>query len=128
MHYKMSSAICFNLDRSKILWFCNVLNPFKHDFQSSRNIKFVISANGFGPVQLFSTQSQLLTTLRKKASEKIFGKGEKAGNQQFLFFSQNVFYPSKNKFHFLSHFNLSSASAFNLGWAIILSFGKELKL
>ena len=43
-----------------------------------------------------------------------------------LSFSYNVFYPSQNKFQFLSHFLLSSANAFNLDESKILSSGKEL--
>ena len=36
----------------------------------------------------FTTQSRLLTTLRKKLFENIVGKGENAHNQHFLLFSQ----------------------------------------
>ena len=32
-------------------------------------------------IELFTTQSQLLTTLSKKAFENIAGKGDNAGNQ-----------------------------------------------
>ena len=35
-----------------------------------------------------TTQSQLLTTLKKKALENTEGKGENAGNQHFLLFPQ----------------------------------------
>ena len=38
--------------------------------------------------QLFTTQSQLLTTQCKKAFENIVGKGENAGNQHFLLLPQ----------------------------------------
>ena len=41
-------------------------------------------------------------------------------------FSQNVFYPSQNKFHFSVTFFFSSANAFNLDQSKILSFGKEI--
>ena len=37
-------------------------------------------------VQLFTTQSRLPTTLKQRALENIVGKGENAGNQQFLLF------------------------------------------
>ena len=36
--------------------------------------------------ELFTTQSQVLTTLKKKPFESIEGKGENAGNQHFLLF------------------------------------------
>ena len=36
----------------------------------------------------FTTQSRLLTTLKKKALENTMGKGENAGNQHFLLFPQ----------------------------------------
>ena len=39
-------------------------------------------------IQLFTTQSRLLTTLKRKAYENIVGKGENAGNQHFLLFPQ----------------------------------------
>ena len=38
--------------------------------------------------QLFTTQSQLLTTVRKKTLENIVRKGENAGNKDFLLFPQ----------------------------------------
>ena len=43
---------------------------------------------GISNTQLFTTQSQLLTTLREKAFENIVEKGENAGNQHFLLFPQ----------------------------------------
>ena len=58
----MLSAVCFNLDQSKIL----------------------SSGNG---LTLYQT-SRLLTTLRRKALENTVGKGENAGNQDFLLFPQ----------------------------------------
>ena len=36
----------------------------------------------------FTTQSRLLTTLKKKPFENDVGKGENAGNQHFLLFPQ----------------------------------------
>ena len=38
--------------------------------------------------QLFTTQSRLLTTPRKKPAKIIVGKEENAGNQHFLLFPQ----------------------------------------
>ena len=52
-------------------------------------------------IQHFTTQSRLLMTFRKKAFKNIVGKGENAGTSIFSF-SNNVFYPLQNKFHFLS--------------------------
>ena len=43
-------------------------------------------------------------------------------------FSHNVFYPSQNKFQFLSHIYLSSANASSSDRSKILSFGKEFML
>ena len=52
----------------------------------------VILENGscslFPVLKLFTTQSRLLTTPRKKPFENIVGKGENAGNQHFLLFPQ----------------------------------------
>ena len=46
---------------------------------------------------LFTTQSQLLTTLRKKPFENMMGKGENAGNQHFFLFPQ-CFLPFPKEF------------------------------
>ena len=73
----------------------------------------------------FTTQSHLLTTLKMKPFENIVRKGENAFNSIFSI-SHNIFYYSKNKFHFLSTFILSSANAFNLDQPANLLFGKEL--
>ena len=76
MHFDKLSAICSNLDKSKILLFGNGLT-----------LHHIIS--GF-------------TTLMKKLSENIVGKGENAGNQHFLLF-HNIFYPIKpNRYRNLS--------------------------
>ena len=57
------------------------------------------SLNGLicqGFAYLFSTQSQLLMTMKKKPFENIVGKEENAGNQHFLLFLQcSLFYPEK---------------------------------
>ena len=65
MQFKILSAICFNLDQSKIL----------------------SSGNGLTS----TTQSEVLVTLRDRAFENIVGKGENAGNQDFFIFFYNVF-------------------------------------
>ena len=62
---------------------------------------------------LFTTQSRLLMTLKKK--KNIVGNGENAGNLP------------KTNFNFSFTFNISYANAFNLDQSIILSFGKELR-
>ena len=50
----------------------------------------------------FTTQSRLLTTVKKKLFENIVGKGEIAVKQQFLLFL-NAFYPSHKEFLLLTH-------------------------
>ena len=60
----MSSAICFNLDQSKIL----------------------SSGNGLSPVSL--TLFLVLTCLQYKSFENPVGKGESARDKQFLLFPQ----------------------------------------
>ena len=61
MHFKISSAICFNLDQSKIL----------------------SSGNGD---KVLTTLFQVLSTLTKKAFENIVKKEENSGSQHFLVF------------------------------------------
>ena len=63
LHFKMSSAICFNLDQSKI---------------SS-------SGNGFALYHIIPNFNDLE---KKNTSENIVGKGENAGHQHFLLFQQ----------------------------------------
>ena len=58
--------------------------------------------------KLYTTQSRLLTTLRKKASENIVGKGDNAGNQHFLLVPQCFLLKKKKRetpsFHqYLTH-------------------------
>ena len=62
-------------------------------------------------------------TIWKKLWEK-----EKMLVTSIFSFSHNVFYPSQDKFQFLSLFFLSSANAFNLDLTKILSFRKELNI
>ena len=53
--------------------------------------------------ELFTTQSRLLTTLKMKPFENIFGKGENAGHH------------FKNKFHFFSPFYFFICKCFQFG-------------
>ena len=77
-------------------------------------------------VKSFTTQFRLITTLHKKPSETIVGKGENAGNQQIFPFSTMFSTLSKTNFKFSVTFILSPANAFNFDQSKILSFGKEL--
>ena len=67
-----------------------------------------------------------LTTMRKKPSENIVGKGENASNQHFLLFAQcflpNQLHQSSIELHLKCQLQLLS----NWDWSKILSFGKEL--
>ena len=63
----------------------------------------------------FTTQCRLLTTLKKKPYEHIVGKGENAGSQYFLIFTQYVFYPFHKDFQYLSYIYFVVCNyAFNL--------------
>ena len=99
----MLSAICFNLDQSKILSSGNWLTLYH-------------------TIPTFNDPEE-----KKKPSKKIVEKGENAGNKHFLLFPQCFQpYPSKNKNHHFSYFILSSANAFNLEQSRMLLYGKEL--
>ena len=74
---------------------------------------------------LFTAQSRLLTTLRKKPFENIVGKGENAGNQHFLLFPQCFLSFPQQISIVQSQLFFSSANAFNLDLSEILSFGKK---
>ena len=67
------------------------------------------------------------TTVGKKTSQNIEGKGENAGNQHFLLFPQ-CFVPFVEQFSFSEtrFFLFSSANALNLDQSEILPFGKEI--
>ena len=60
----------------KTMWVKEKLMVYYH-FLSSHSI-----------FELFTFQSQLITTLTKNAWENTVGKGEDAGNQHFLLFPQ----------------------------------------
>ena len=63
--------------------------------------------------------------IEKEEFRKTLLEKEKMLVTSIFSFSQNVFYPSLNKFQFFhSHF-FSSANAFNLDQFKVLSFGKE---
>ena len=64
---------------------------------------------------IFTRQSRVSATLRKKPFENILGKGEKAGNQQFFSFSHNFYCPIKDKkIIILATFDMSSAYALKM--------------
>ena len=63
-------------------------------------------------------------TLKKKHFENIVGKGENAGNQNFILFPQCF---PKTNFKFSVTLFLCSAYAFNLNQSKKMSFGKWLK-
>ena len=73
----------------------------------------------FRPFQC-TTQSRVLTTMKKRAFENLVGKGENAGYQHFLLFSQGFLHCQT-----ITTVNLSSANGFNLDKSTILSFCKR---
>ena len=64
----------------------------------------------------------------KKPFENIVGKGENAGDQHFLLFSQCFLPYQRQKSSFWATIILSSVNAFNLVTSKILSFDKDLRL
>ena len=76
---------------------------------------------------LFTRQSRLLTTLKKKPFENTMGKGENASNQHSLFFPTVFSILSRREIIILATCNLLSANAFNLDTSKMLLFGKGLK-
>ena len=61
----------------------------------------------------FTTQTQLLTTLKKKSFENIVGKGENAVSSIFSFF-QDIFYQSQKEFLFLIYIYFVICKCFEL--------------
>ena len=75
-----------------------------------------------------TTESQLLTTLKKKALENIVEKGENVGNQHFpLFPPYFPFLPDREIVN-LATFNVSSANAFNLVTSRVWSSGNHKRV
>ena len=74
----------------------------------------------------FTTQSQLLMTLRKMPFENIVGKGENAGNQHFLLFTMFSTL-SRTKMTVVATLDLSSAIHLNFVYSQNLSSGKGLR-
>ena len=67
------------------------------------------------------------TTLKEKPFENFVEKRRKnADNQQFLLFFHNVFYPSKNEFHFFSHIYFHRLQMLLIWTFLNVSFRKEL--
>ena len=85
-------------------------------------------------VQPITRQTRLLTIQKKKAFENFVGKGEKAGNQDFLQISQCFRFLTvfplmlKTEVIIWATFILLCANALKLVWYKILSFFKELTL
>ena len=77
--------------------------------------------------QLLTTQSRLLTTIKKKPFENIMRKGENTGNQHFLLLPQCFLLYQKIRDHiFLLEFNLLTANPLNSVLSKHLSLGKVL--
>ena len=64
--------------------------------------------------QLFTTQSRLFTTLKKKPFENIVGKGENSSNQHFLNFPQ-CFLPIQNEYLLLIYIYFVLCKCFEFG-------------
>ena len=77
----MPSAICFNLEQSKILSSGNELNCLCHQAK-------LFTFSKTSACLRFTTLFRLSKTLRKKPFQNIVGKGENAGNQHCLLFPQ----------------------------------------
>ena len=77
---------------------------------------------------MFTTESQLLMTKKKKPFENSEGKEENAGNQHFSSFPIMFSIISMTIIAILVSFNLLPANASNFDWYKILLFGKELNL
>ena len=143
----MSSAICFNLDQSKILsfgnrkikgvkfskiesntsfdWLKQIFLSQTKMFMGCLNIVRLIPRKKMWPASKMThiinslPQSRLLRTLNEKTFENIVGKGENSGNQHFSPFRKQILV-------FLTLI-LSSVYDFYLDQSKIL-FGKELSL
>ena len=99
MHFKMSSAICFNLDHSKILSSGNRLRRFK--------------------VLLFTfpKQTRASTFLKYKSLENTVGKGEIARKEQFIIISKS-FPPTEELYTVFIKFNIVACKLFQFGTVI----------
>ena len=105
-----------------------IIYEFHHPASDNKGIISIVyelpNCPGRKGAELFTTQSQLLMTPRKKPFENIEGNGENAGNQHFLLF-HNVFNPITDKNHF-KYFDFVIWKCFNLDQFKSLLCGKEL--
>ena len=105
----MSSAICFNLDQSKILLSGNGLSC-THSSKSPILIMYGAKLN-----LLPFTGYNTIPTFNKKSFEKIVGKRRKCWLQALPPFPHNVLYLMKEKLHHLSHTVIAICKCFQFG-------------
>ena len=74
--------------------FLSVLYHVSFVFCKSFALRLSFQVSNFRLVLPFTTQAQLLTSLKKKVLENTVEKGENAGNQHFLLFSYHSFFYS----------------------------------
>ena len=96
------------------------LNSF--DFDQSRNLRLGKEFN------LYQTIRRFNNPWKKQPFENIVGKGENAGDQHFLLFSQCFLLRQETDCTISAVFNLSSANAFNLDQDKILFIVEELTI
>ena len=98
----MLSAICFNLDESKILLSGNGIE----EDQAVQNLQSYPYCTVHNP--------DFKRLRNKKPFENNVGKGENSENQLFLLFPQSFLFLPKTNSNFLVLFILSSAKTLNL--------------
>ena len=116
LHFKMSSAICFNLNQSKILLSGSKILLSGYGLRNGL-IRKSLCADAltlYHTIRTFNAPKEAglgkhcLTTLKKTPFKNIVGKGENAGDQHFLLFPQ-CFQPFlKPSFDFFFYPNLLS--------------------
>ena len=115
MHFKRSSAICFNLDQSKILLSDNGIMNNALAKRGLTLIDFYCLA--------LSQQALIFMCLQDRSYENSVGKGEIACKKQFLLFSTVVSTLLKSFLQLSSNLKLSSANSFSLEESKICHLG-----
>ena len=103
----MLSAICFNLDQSKILSYGNELN-----MQNSQ--QHISIALRLGGLTLYYTIPTFNDPEKERPFENIVGKGENAGNQHFPLFPK-YFLPIPKRISVLSYIYCVACKWFQFG-------------
>ena len=127
MHFKISSAIWFNLDQSKVLLFGNGLRKIIEPNYRNTEVLVLTNPDGCRQTDRHIHQSVVVTVMSRSMQAGLTdaGKGGNAGNQHFLFFLQG-FLPYRRQIscfepHFKCHLQMHPFRTRLNFWCVVKS-------